>query len=264
MPGTLVLNGVRSPRTYASSVTCSTLPPSHAFQLRVMVIKTARPSATTRRGVRYFFHPSRPREAAEGLSLSAGSGFVTGAGTGEVDIKIGSFSCKKSANAALFMTQLLGPFACQDLPRRSDRLCFFLDRGHDASQGNNSFLTLGQWKLRCELHIDHRADAAVELKEGRCFFSWQDCSENRHVALTQFCLFDVGVQPAANKIVGLGIGQGSVFVRIFFDNRRSRVVDLSSFHRVLFVHLPEFCRFAIREGQIRGNQLLLDRADIPA
>src|SRR6266436_7657893 len=93
MPGTLVLNGVRSPRTYASSVTCSTLPPSHAFQLRVMVIKTARASATTRRGVTYFFHPSLPREVAAGLSLSAGSGFVTGAadsaGTGEADIKCG-------------------------------------------------------------------------------------------------------------------------------------------------------------------------------
>src|SRR6267142_239223 len=91
MPATLVLNGVRSPRTYASSVTCSTLPPSHTFQLRVMVMKTARASATTRRGVRYIFHRTLPREAPAGLPLSGGSGFVTGAadpaGTGEVDIK---------------------------------------------------------------------------------------------------------------------------------------------------------------------------------
>src|SRR6266852_3473197 len=56
-----------------------------------MVIKTARARATTRRGVRYFFHPSLPREVAAGLSVSAGRGFVTGAadsaGTGEADIK---------------------------------------------------------------------------------------------------------------------------------------------------------------------------------
>src|SRR5260370_19005222 len=92
MPGTLVLSGVRSPRTYASSVTCSTLPPSHAFQSRVMVIKIARASAMMRTGVRYFFHPSLLREAAAGLSLSADSSFVTGAadsaGTGEADIKL--------------------------------------------------------------------------------------------------------------------------------------------------------------------------------
>ena len=134
----------------------------------------------------------------------------------------------------------------------------------DASQRENSILALGQRKLLCELHIDHRADAAVELKEGRRFLSGQDSSKDRHIALTQFCLFDVRVQPAANKIVGLVIGQGSVFVRIFFDNRRSRVVDLPGFRRVFFVHLPELCRLAIRERQIRSNELLLDRAYIPA
>src|SRR4029077_413103 len=62
----------------------------HAFQLRVMVMKTARASATTRRGVTYFFHPTLLREAAAGLSLSTGNAFVTGAadsaGTGEADI----------------------------------------------------------------------------------------------------------------------------------------------------------------------------------
>src|ERR1700731_5355761 len=92
MPVTLVLNGVRSPRTYASSVICSTLPPSHAFQLRVMVIKTASASAMTSNGVRYFFHPLLPREGTAGLSVSAVNGFVTGpadsAGTGEADINL--------------------------------------------------------------------------------------------------------------------------------------------------------------------------------
>src|SRR5260370_42506485 len=86
MPATLVLNGVRSPRTYASSVTCSTFPPSQPFQLRVMVMKTARASATTRRGVTYFFHPTLLGEAAAGFSLCGASGFVTeaaeAAGTG--------------------------------------------------------------------------------------------------------------------------------------------------------------------------------------
>jgi hypothetical protein len=56
-----------------------------------MVMKTARASATTRRGVTYFFHPTLLREATTGLSLSGDGGFVTGAadsaGTGEVDIK---------------------------------------------------------------------------------------------------------------------------------------------------------------------------------
>src|SRR5258706_1812693 len=86
MPATLVLSGVRSPRTYASSVTCSTFPPSQPFQLRVMVMKTARASATTRRGVTYFFHPTLLGEAAAGFSLCGASGFVTeaaaSAGTG--------------------------------------------------------------------------------------------------------------------------------------------------------------------------------------
>jgi hypothetical protein len=42
-----------------------------------MVIKTAKASATTRRGVTYFFHPALPWEEATGLSLSGGNGFVT-------------------------------------------------------------------------------------------------------------------------------------------------------------------------------------------
>src|SRR5258706_12896123 len=99
MPATLVLNGVTSPRTYASSVFCSTFPPSHPFQLRVMVRKTARASATTRSGVTYFFHPTPSREAAAGLSLSGGNGFVTGAadsaGSGEVDIQFAPSAARK-------------------------------------------------------------------------------------------------------------------------------------------------------------------------
>lgn len=119
-------------------------------------------------------------------------------------------------------------------------------------------LALGQRKLRCKLHINHRADAAVELKEGRRFLSGQDSSKDRHIALTQLCLLDVRVQPAANEVVGLVIGQGSVLVRIFLDNRRSCVVDPSRIYRVFFVHLPESCRFAIRERQIGSDELLFD------
>src|SRR5260370_9671649 len=57
MPATLVLSGGRSWRTYASSVTCSAFAPSQPFQLRVMVMKTARASATTRRESRNFSIP---------------------------------------------------------------------------------------------------------------------------------------------------------------------------------------------------------------
>src|SRR6266436_7562369 len=116
MPGTLVLNGVRSPRTYASSVTCSTLPPSHAFQLRVIVIRTARASTTTRRGVTYFFHPTLPREAVAGLSLSGGNGFVTGAAdsadTGEADIKFAPSEARNLQTLRYSLLSCLGSFAC--------------------------------------------------------------------------------------------------------------------------------------------------------
>src|SRR4029077_5930720 len=54
MPATLVLRGVRSPRTYASSVTCSMRPPSQAFQFLVSVAITATASRTTTTGVTYF------------------------------------------------------------------------------------------------------------------------------------------------------------------------------------------------------------------
>jgi hypothetical protein len=61
--GHFVLKGVTSPRTNASFVTCSIRPPSHAFQLRVMVTTTATASSTTNTGVPYFcqqgFQPGR-------------------------------------------------------------------------------------------------------------------------------------------------------------------------------------------------------------
>src|SRR5277367_2228300 len=53
MPATLVLSGVRSPRTYASSVTCSACPPSQAFQSRVTVTMIATASNNTISGVTY-------------------------------------------------------------------------------------------------------------------------------------------------------------------------------------------------------------------
>src|SRR5882724_12974030 len=162
------------------------------------------------------------------------------------------------------MTELLGPLAWQRSLTGEARgsVAFSIEDLEPARE--KSVLPLCQGKLRCKLDIDHGADAAVELKEGGCFLSGQDSAKDRRIALTQFCLFDVRVQPAANKIVGLVIGQGSVFVRIFFDNRGSRFVDLSHIRRVLFVHLPELCRFAIGERHIRSNELLLDRAYIPA
>src|SRR6516165_1341877 len=77
MPATFVLRGVRSPRTKASSVTCSTLPPSHAFQFRVSVTTTATASITTNNGVAYFNHPHC------GLVFGGtGSGCVVGVGVG--------------------------------------------------------------------------------------------------------------------------------------------------------------------------------------
>src|SRR5208282_1059262 len=77
MPETLVLSGVRSPRTYASSVTCSTFPPSQEFQFRVTVIKTARASSTTSKGVTYLCQ--RDAGCAAGFwSLLGISGFAAG------------------------------------------------------------------------------------------------------------------------------------------------------------------------------------------
>src|SRR5262249_38000077 len=50
-PATFVLSGVMSRRTYASLVTCSMRPPSHAFQLRVMVTAMASAISTISSGV---------------------------------------------------------------------------------------------------------------------------------------------------------------------------------------------------------------------
>src|SRR6266568_1553176 len=83
--------------------------------------------------------------------------------------QICSFSSKKSASAALFVTELLRPLCLSKLIHAEaiGSVCFSI-----------SDMTL---------HIDHRADAAVELKEGRCFLSGQDSSKDRHIALAQFC-----------------------------------------------------------------------------
>src|SRR5579864_2315112 len=91
MPATFVLSGVRSPRTYASSVICSILPPSQAFQSRVTVIKTARASRTTTKGVTYFCHLVPPRSDAVSLWILGGAELATGevdsADAGEADIR---------------------------------------------------------------------------------------------------------------------------------------------------------------------------------
>src|ERR1700679_2242908 len=77
MPGTLVLSGVKGPRTEASSVVCSIRPPSQEFQFRVMVSTTATISRTTNNGTRYFRH------LGSGTAVTcAGSAGRAGAGAG--------------------------------------------------------------------------------------------------------------------------------------------------------------------------------------
>src|SRR5215469_10146640 len=56
MPATFVLSGVRSPRTYASSVVCSIRPPSQEFQFQIIVAKIAAASSTTTSGITSFRH----------------------------------------------------------------------------------------------------------------------------------------------------------------------------------------------------------------
>src|SRR4029077_4680568 len=82
MPATLVLSGVRSPRTYASSVTCSMRPPSQAFQFHVRVAITAAARRTTTAGVTYSIHFG----LADGVGLCStwAGGVVAGVVT-EVD-----------------------------------------------------------------------------------------------------------------------------------------------------------------------------------
>jgi len=107
-------------------------------------------------------------------------------------------------------------------------------------------------------NIDHRADAAVELKKVAALFPGKTLRKIP-IALAQFCLFDVRVQQRPNKIVAWS----SVRVRIrpnIPDNRRSRVVDLSHIRRVFFVHLPNFVASLSVSVKFAGNELLLDRA----
>src|ERR1700688_91749 len=59
MPETFVLRGVRSPRTIASSVTCSARPPSQPFQFLVRVMTRAAARSRTEIGVAYFSHGQR-------------------------------------------------------------------------------------------------------------------------------------------------------------------------------------------------------------
>src|SRR5882757_5737532 len=83
MPATLVLSGVRSPRTKASSVTCSARPPSQAFQFRVSVTITAAPSSSTSSGVACLSHGQRAfGEGAACSCRTPGADAGVGAGLG--------------------------------------------------------------------------------------------------------------------------------------------------------------------------------------
>src|SRR5262249_21321281 len=75
MPATFVLSGVRSPRTYASSVVCSIRPPSQEFQFKIIVAKIAAASSTTNSGITSFRHPG-----LAGCGRRSGSTVFTGAG----------------------------------------------------------------------------------------------------------------------------------------------------------------------------------------
>src|SRR5207302_5882327 len=81
MPATFVLSGVRSPRTMASSVTCSVRPPSQAFQFRVMVIMTAAASNKTMNGVAYLSQGHR--------GFGCGSSCAGREAVGEAGLEIG-------------------------------------------------------------------------------------------------------------------------------------------------------------------------------
>ena len=96
-------------------------------------------------------------------------------------------------------------------------------------------LALHQGKLRGQLHVDHHANAAVQLKEGRRLLSGQHLSKDRYVLLAKLRRRDVRVQPVANEIVCLLVGQLSVPIGILFDHHASRVV-----------YLPELGRMADR------------------
>src|SRR5437867_1368028 len=63
---------------------------------------------------------------------------------------------------------------------------------------------------------------------------------------------------------GLLVGQSSISIGILLNQRRSGVIDRSEFHGVPLVHGPELGCLAVRECEICGNELLLDRADVLA
>ena len=84
-PETFVLSGVRSPRTHAALVTCSTRPPSQPFQLRVIVTTMTVAKRSTINGVPYFCQAGLRRdERSTTLGAVEGDGIV--AGVGEVAI----------------------------------------------------------------------------------------------------------------------------------------------------------------------------------
>jgi len=84
-PETFVLSGVRSPRTHAALVTCSTRPPSQPFQLRVIVTTMTIAKRSTINGVPYFCQAGLRRdERSTTLGAVEGDGIV--AGVGEVAI----------------------------------------------------------------------------------------------------------------------------------------------------------------------------------
>src|ERR1700675_2298424 len=83
MPATLVLSGVRSPRTKASSVTSSARPPSQAFQFRVSVTITATARSRTITGVADLSHGQRALGGAAACSCGTAGvacGGLDGAG----------------------------------------------------------------------------------------------------------------------------------------------------------------------------------------
>ena len=84
----------------------------------------------------------------------------------------------------------------------------FLDAEGESCHGTEwqLFLALHQRELRSKLDVNHHADAAVELKECGRFLPGEHSSHDRHIFLAKLGCGNVGVQPAANQIVGLLIG----------------------------------------------------------
>ena len=93
-----MLSGVRSRLTYASLVTCSMRPPSHAFQLRVMVSAIASAISTTSTGV-----PNRRQAAFSGLIVCSicGSWGRDDWGCGHFDVLRPMPHCRQSQVARI-------------------------------------------------------------------------------------------------------------------------------------------------------------------